>query len=95
MSFRRPSRSSESFSWVPEKISEGLERRNLPSREFALFLMLLFFEHGVMKIARDSFGDHFVGEFGRVVVLVTLPISLPRTGSISWVFRNFDERLWG
>jgi hypothetical protein len=34
--------------------------------------LLLFFDYGVVKIARDSFGDRFVGEFGSLIVLCYL-----------------------
>ena len=48
------------------------KRRTLPSGVVVLFLPLLFFDHEVVKIARDSFGDRFIGEFGRIVVLCYL-----------------------
>jgi hypothetical protein len=56
-------------------------RRILPSGVFAFFLTLLFLNHGVVKIARDGFGDGLVGEFGSVVVLARVHQRLDRVSS--------------
>jgi hypothetical protein len=45
---------------------------DLSSGAFAFFQPFLFFEDGVVKIARDVFRDRFVGEFRRAVVLCYL-----------------------
>jgi hypothetical protein len=42
--------------------------RTLPSGAFASFLPFFLFEHGLVKISRDGFGDRFVGDCGRVFV---------------------------
>ena len=53
------------------------KRRTLPSGVVVLFLPLLFFDHEVVKIARDSFGDCFIGKFGRVIILTR--VHLPQS----------------
>jgi len=46
--------------------------RPLPSGALASFLPFLLFEHGLVKISRDGFGDRFVGDCCRVFVFCYL-----------------------
>ena len=65
------SRLFERFAFRISDVSD--ERwRTLPSGAFASFLPFFLFEHGLMKISRDGFGDRFVGDCGRVFVFCYL-----------------------
>ena|SRR5262245_10114970 len=52
--------------------------RYLPSVSFASFLPFLLFEHGVVKITRDGFGNGFIGKFCHMVVLARIHQRLDR-----------------
>jgi hypothetical protein len=52
--------------------SAGIVCGILQSHGFVLFTPFLFFEHGVVQVSRDGFGDCFVGEFGSLIVLCHL-----------------------
>jgi hypothetical protein len=46
-----------------------------------------FFDHGVVKVAPDGFGDRFIGEFCRLVVLARVHQRLDRR--LLFIFREF------
>ncbi len=48
------------------------EWKTFPSGAFASFMPFLLFEHGLVKITRDSFGDCFVGDCGCVFVFASI-----------------------
>lgn len=48
-----------------------------------------------MKIARDCFGDRFIGEFGRIVTITRRGARAPIRALLSTLFFVFHQRLDG